>query len=62
MTGVVCTGYAVKDRIVTAIYTYAAITDFVVGVITDTNSEFLVTPIDFDPLLIPFGTLLRLTV
>lgn len=55
--GIICKGYAVKDRIITATYTYAAITDYVLPAIAATTYGAIVTPIDYtDNTTIPINT------
>lgn len=47
--GVVLTGYAIRDRIVMGVYTYAPMTTFVVAVSGSTTTMFVITPMDYLP-------------
>ncbi|CAD8140771.1 unnamed protein product [Paramecium octaurelia] len=62
-TGIVCTAYAVKDRIITTIYTYAAINDYLLPTLAATAYNTIVTPIDYaDNTTIPKSTEIRVRV
>lgn len=58
-----CTAYAVKDRIITTIYTYAAINDYLLPTLAATAYNTIVTPIDYaDNTTIPKSTEIRVRV
>ena len=61
--GIVCKAYGVKDRIVTVIYTYTAITTYTLPGILASSNNYIVTPVDYTDLTtIPFDTLIKVKV
>lgn len=61
--GIVCKGYAVKNRVVTAIYTYSPITTYTLPTISASAYSMIVSPVDYaDNTTIPLDTLIKVNI